>query len=103
MAARASALGSRGAGGGRGLCLWFDLVRAAPPGASTHPFAAAMEAPHSVAAPPVGLARRGSWAWHSAGVKVTPGVVACGSWGGSCDRRGPECDPVESEFRPSAL
>lgn len=83
VAARASAPGSREAGARRNFCRRFGLARPARLGPSLHLLAAAVEAAHSVAASPAGLVRRGSWAWHSTGVKVTSEVVASRS-GVSC-------------------
>lgn len=76
VAARASAPGSREAGAGRDFCRRLGLARPAPLGPSLYLLAAAVEAAHFVAASAAGLVRRGSWAWHSAGVKVTSEVVA---------------------------
>lgn len=87
-------LGSRGAGAGETSAPRFGLVCPAPPGASLHPLAAAMEAPNSVAAPPAGLARREVDPGTQQG-QGDPGLVAGGSWG----RQGPECDPTETEVR----
>lgn len=88
VAAQTSVPGSRGAG------LEFAFVPPAPPGASLHPLAAAMEAPISLAAPPAGLARREVDPGTQQG-QGDPGLLAGGSWG----RRGPERDPSETEVR----
>lgn len=63
----------------------------APSGASPHQRTVVTEASLCVSAHLVGLAWRGSLVWHTAGVKVTPGVTCLKGmvWGS------PQCDPSQ--------